>query len=82
MEPRSWRGSFCAVMWVCVVSSRAARGGKTTQDRITRTTGLGSVRRSNDSWRVAGCGVARGSRLIVGRAGAALDTFDNPRRFP
>jgi len=73
-------------MWICVVSSigcGSADGsdGETTQDAITDTTGLGSVRRSGGSRRVAGCGAARGSRRLVGRAGAARNTFDNPRRL-
>jgi len=78
-------------MWVCVVSSREriergefARGGSdgaTTQDRIIDTNGLDSVRRSDGLRRVAGCGAARGSRRLVGRAGAARNTFDNPRRL-
>jgi len=50
---------------------RIARGdsdGETTQDRIIDTTGLGSVRRSGGSRRVAGCGAAR----VLGRLVAGL----------
>jgi len=87
MRTPLWRGSFLRgyvdLRGLFSGAHRARRGsdGETTQDAITDTTGLGSVRRSGGSRRVAGCGAARGSRRLVGRAGAARNTFDNPRRL-